>query len=135
MIKLLPLSLIIPIEPISFINSSILTSPPRCVRQAFVDQMGRIVSLESSVSDQTIISRLNSGEINQIYVFVVVTKEEGGGVTQKFSYKEPRPGGAGESAFEIFPLSVIQLDVLDLTLTLLAREVCPNLHVNKKLKC
>ena len=54
------------------------------------------------MSDQTIISRLNSGEINQIYVFVVVTTgEEGveGGVRQKYNYKEPKPGGGGGELF------------------------------------
>jgi hypothetical protein len=102
-------------------------SSTRCVRQAFLNRDGGIVSLDSSVCDPTLSHRLNEGSINQVYFFVVVCKDTW---VQTFSYKEPRRT-SNDDGISHFPLSAFQLDVMELTIAAMGRTDSPNSYITK----
>tara|TARA_R110002050_G_C8811947_1_gene503711 strand:- start:49 stop:627 length:579 start_codon:yes stop_codon:yes gene_type:complete len=114
----------------------------KCIRQAFVDREGFIVSVDSTSCDVALLQRLRDGEICQVYIFaIVVTKLEEGSSNdgksrlgnQEFFYREPKVSEDQLGEIPINPLTAYQIDVLDLTMTQLSQYSVPNSQMNIKL--
>jgi len=106
----------------------------KCIRQAFVDRRGGIVSIDSTSYDPSLQEKLRDGLICQVYIFVMATtkKDHPDYRKQKFFYKEAS-GATDQDGTTVNPLTRYQVDILDLTFAEIGQDAAPNPTIHDKL--